>query len=152
MSQWSTICWGNKLNRGICIFTDIVHKMGESWQQICNFELQYFAEHKFVRKYEDSSVRPFNSSLTNWMWLRHISHFYVLHCKVCNTPPGAKLGLCRSTIYSKFLIAHQCKMAKMVWNEKFGFKGAVKGAVNEKFGINCASAEAQFGTGRGITV
>ena len=31
---------------------------------------------------------------------------------------------------------------------KFGFKGAA----NEKFGINCASAEAQFGTGRGIMV
>ena len=29
----------------------------------------------------------------------------------------------------------QCKMAKMVWNEKFGFKGAVKGAANEKFGV-----------------
>ena len=29
----------------------------------------------------------------------------------------------------------QRKMAKMVWNEKFGFKGAVKGAANEKFGV-----------------
>ena len=32
-----------------------------------------------------------------------------------NTPPGAKLGLCRSTIYSKFLIAHQIFHWRPLW-------------------------------------
>ena len=46
-----------------------------------------------------------------------------------NTPPGAKLGLCRSTIYSKFLIAHQIFHWRPLWrplwsqiNSKFFFE------------------------------
>ena len=51
-----------------------------------------------------------------------------------------------AAVRKKSLQAHPATEAKMVCNGKFGFKGAA----NEKFGINCDLAEAQFGTGRGI--
>ena len=58
-----------------------------------------------------------------------------------NTPTNAialilQQGLSESS-RSRVSVLHsaQCKIAKMVWNEKFGFKGAAKGAANEKFGV-----------------
>ena len=38
----------------------------------------------------------------NFIWVCH--SFLTAACCYSNTPPGAKLGLCRSTIYSKFFI------------------------------------------------
>ena len=123
------------------------------------------------------------------------------YCYYNNTPPSAKLGLCRSTIYSKFLIAHQIFHWRPLWSQNFHCTPFLPGwwwswrfwwsittrllessrsrltlrprqkwcemenlenltskgppmknlVCNEKFGINCASAEAQFGTGRGIS-
>ena len=46
-------------------------------------------------------------TLESFLTMLRVATLYPFVCFLYNTPPGAKWGLCRSTIYSKFLISHQ---------------------------------------------
>ena len=71
-----------------------------------------------------------NWGFTEWM-IYHSLHFFDFKYKCwnlnlnSNTPPGAKLGLCRSTIYSKFIFEHpnfSLSIQIFLWASKFFFE------------------------------
>ena len=99
-------------------------------------------------------------------WNKKICSFYFSN----NTPPGAKLGLCRRTIYSKLSTSDHNLFQIFLWESKFFFEprqifyffpnyppphhnlGQILNSdlASSYFPLKCSSAEAQFGTGRGI--
>ena len=61
----------------------------------------------FLGKFCSTLVIAF-ITLESFLTMLRVATLYHFVCFfLYNTPPGAKLGLCRSTIYPKFLISHQ---------------------------------------------